>query len=443
MDIGEFQLNLIKKLKLYALELKNQKISLANNSYIYVATWGENLGLAFLKYKVLKISNFVSFFKIFLKDILFGVSIDKLKVINKFTTNSKKKLILSNATINDFNVDGSYTDRYFKLRSNLYPDFIFIIIYSGNKIPDNINENLILIKGTESTFLKKIIRLKLLFFKTFFFYKKKNLYKISGTTIYSEKIINILKKTVNINKFEKIFFPYEGLPFQQALTLEVKKINKDTEVLGYDHSAPHANPVNLLYRDGSPDKIFVNGESQKDYLIKNLDWPEKKVKVVPSLRYHVDSDEKFENKIYLPWQIINPKIVLQELKLIFQKSKTKNFKKFDVRIHPVCVDIKKQLKLKKDIEKLINVFKEKFGNPSSKTSIFIGSTTSVILALEKDIDIIHICFDPLFDSYSEKVWRNLKVNRKSNFTFEYILKEKNSFIKFGHSENSFSEYYDK
>ena len=36
------------------------------------------------------------------------------------------------------------------------------------------------------------------------------------------------------------------------------KINKDTEVLGYDHSAPHANPVNLLYRDGSPDKIFVN-----------------------------------------------------------------------------------------------------------------------------------------------------------------------------------------
>ena len=100
---------------------------------------------------------------------MFGVSIDKLKVINKFTTNSKKKLILSNATINDFNVDGSYTDRYFKLRSNLYPDFIFIIIYSGNKIPDNINKNLILIKGTESTFLKKIIRLKLLFFKTFFF----------------------------------------------------------------------------------------------------------------------------------------------------------------------------------------------------------------------------------------------------------------------------------
>ena len=68
MDI-KFQLNLIKKLKLYALELKNQKSSLANNSYIYVATWGENLGLAFLKYKVLKISNFVSFFKIFLKDI--------------------------------------------------------------------------------------------------------------------------------------------------------------------------------------------------------------------------------------------------------------------------------------------------------------------------------------------------------------------------------------
>ena len=44
-------------------------------------------------------------------------------------------------------------------------------------------------------------------------------------------------------------------------------------------------------------------------------------------------------------------------------------------------------------------------------SIFIGSTTGVIVALEKGLKILHICFDPVFDSYSEFLWPNLKVEK--------------------------------
>ena len=71
-----------------------------------------------------------------------------------------------------------------------------------------------------------------------------------------------------------------------------KNINPKINIIGYDHSAPHANPLNLLYREGAPDLLFVNGKSQKNYLINYLDWPSEKIKIVPSLRYKNNSKEK-------------------------------------------------------------------------------------------------------------------------------------------------------
>ena len=36
----------------------------------------------------------------------------------------------------------------------------------------------------------------------------------------------------------------------------------------------------------------------------------------------------------------------------------------------------------------------------TKYRIFIGATTGVIVALEKKINVIHICFNSVFDSYN-------------------------------------------
>ena len=72
---------------------------------------------------------------------------------------------------------------------------------------------------------------------------------------------------------------------------------------------------------------------------------------------------------------------------------------------------KSQNYIKYEIEKIITKYPKKFykDQESMSISIFIGSTTGVIVALEKGLKILHICFDPIFDSYSEFLWPNLKV----------------------------------
>ena len=74
-------------------------------------------------------------------------------------------------------------------------------------------------------------------------------------------------------------------------------------------------------------------------------------------------------------------------------------------------------------------------------SIFIGSTTGVIVALEKGLKILHICFDPIFDSYSEFFWPNLKVKKLTNNSFIYSLKEKGTFIKFWEGKKTIDNFY--
>ncbi len=441
MDIGNFQLNLARELKKYTAKLKEKDINSAKSSYTFVATWGENLGFEYLKYRILKLSNFLKFLRIFLKDLYFALATDKLEIINEFKKNKKDKIIFSNASFDDFNNDGSYIDRYFKINSSSHKEFIFIIVYSGNIIPKKIDDNLVLLRRKTKPFFIDLFELIFKFIKSIFFGKKYFFHNYSAMTLFSEKILFTVKKLINFNNIKKIFFPYEGHPFQQELALESKTINKNIKIIGYDHSAPHANPINLLHRNGSPDLLYVNGRSQKNYLVHHLNWPQKKIQIVPSLRYKINSDEKFNNAIFFPWQIINSKIVLDELKFLFENSKPNSLNLFEIKTHPVSVDIKKQLKLKKDIEILMKKYKEKFGNSTCNTSIFIGSTTSVIVALEKGIDTFHICFDPLFESYSQKLWPELNVTSISKNSFKYYLKEKNSFINFGQGEKTFSEYY--
>ena len=61
-------------------------------------------------------------------------------------------------------------------------------------------------------------------------------------------------------------------------------------------------------------------------------------------------------------------------------------------------------------------------------------TAAIFEALEKGIRTIHICADPLFESHSEKIWPNLKVNQLGEYTFQYELTILNKYIKFGNKK---------
>ena len=85
---------------------------------------------------------------------------------------------------------------------------------------------------------------------------------------------------------------------------------------------------------------------------------------------------------------------------------------------------KKHLKIIVKIQNLIRKYKQKFNKKSKKFSIFIGSTTSIILALEQKKQVIHICEDPIFDSFNNGIWKDLIVTKIDKFIFKYSLKQK-------------------
>ena len=73
-------------------------------------------------------------------------------------------------------------------------------------------------------------------------------------------------------------------------------------------------PFHLFPRDGAP-ICYMNGQSQIDHLISYQNWPKNKIKLIPSLRYQNTDQSDFSNTIFLPYQIFNIEIVLNEIEL--------------------------------------------------------------------------------------------------------------------------------
>ena len=94
-----------------------------------------------------------------------------------------------------------------------------------------------------------------------------------------------------------------------------------------------------------------------------------------------------------------------------------------------------------ELEKIMEIYKDRFSNtsPNKNTSIFFGVTAAIFESLEKGIDVIHICSYPIFESYSEKIWPDLKVVQLNEFTFRYKLALLGKYINFGKEKKSLNE----
>ena len=81
-------------------------------------------------------------------------------------------------------------------------------------------------------------------------------------------------------------------------------------------------------------------------------------------------------------------------------------------------------------------------NTIKETTIVIGQTTAVTLAIETGITLYHICLDPIFDSYTKELWKNIKIDQLSKHTFKYELIKKNSLVMIKKEKKLFEKYYD-
>ena len=94
---------------------------------------------------------------------------------------------------------------------------------------------------------------------------------------------------------------------------------------------------------------------------------------------------------------------------------------------------KKHLSLKRKLERIMNLYKNCFTDISltKNLSICFGMTGIIFELLEKGVEVIHICSDPVFESYSEKIWPNLQVKQLNEFTFIYRIIVPRKYINFG------------
>ena len=100
---------------------------------------------------------------------------------------------------------------------------------------------------------------------------------------------------------------------------------------------------------------------------------------------------------------------------------------------------KKHLNLKYLVETFLEKNKNRFSNNelNQNISIFIGSTASVIEALERGINAIHICENTIFDLYHTQLWESILVNEVTTNVFSYKLKEFGKCITIGKNNISF------
>jgi hypothetical protein len=234
-------------------------------------------------------------------------------------------------------------------------------------------------------------------------------------------------------RFRQIVMPYEAQPFQHAIYLAVKAADPAITTVGYLHSALPALPTELVFRSGAPDRLLVHGVGQAEILTRHLGWPAARLKTIPSLRYLRDSPDPLAGHIVLPYAIRDADAILRTFEALMRSAPTASMPRWKVRNHPVTGDSPKHVALARRLRTIVQWFPNRMspGDDLSRQTIVVGASASVVEALERSLDVVHICTDALFESYNPDIWRHMEVQELQPNVYRYRLHERGVYIRFG------------
>ena len=445
MTVSDIQLKLINKAKEYLKKKTSENVNVHNSARCYFMAWGQTPGYAILKLWQEGYKTIFKSYKIFLKDIISISSFYNYYLINKFEPNkSYNKIIVSWGFRNSFQSDGSYQDKYFKINSKDTKSTLWFLVYDETVLPEKINDDILIFTKSKNTSRFNLIYLFKAILKKLFISKfsvKRFFHKTSSHTEFSDIVWNKLKDFVK-KDIDTIIMPYEGQPFQNKIFYKIKKINSKIRTIGYVHTFPCSLPTHYILRDGSPEKLIISGDDQHYCFQKYLNWKNSQLKILPSTRY-LKAAESMSGYIYLPMNLPSTDIIIRSLQNLLTTDRKEAVLDLIVRNHPSMKDSKKHIKIIEKINNFLSSYKNSSMKESheSKFSIFIGSTSAPIEALEREVEVIHICDDPVFQCYSSTLWPNIKIKKIDENTYEYKLLKKGKLIKLGDGSKTFLEEY--
>ncbi len=139
------QLDIINFCKIY-LNKNKKKFFISTNPFFYFTTWADTVG----RVKLLSIIAEFKFkhLKTILKNIFFlGKNYDLISINSKnFILNKYSDVIISYSTIEDFDSQGFFYDKFFNISSKEYKNFCWFLISLDHKIPKIVKENIVIIK---------------------------------------------------------------------------------------------------------------------------------------------------------------------------------------------------------------------------------------------------------------------------------------------------------
>ncbi len=438
--IEKKQKQLISLVKNYFNICEKKTITTSISPKCYITTWTLTRGY----FKLMEIigKNNLNSLVFILKDILAISALYDYDIIYKISTNKNKNLLISYCSKNNFDRNGNFKDKSFNLKS-IKKNNSWLLISLDGYIPKNLKENIYIFykkskKNFSILFLLKTI--SLIFINNSFNLEKLSHY-ISKQYVFTQLINNYYKSKFEHQNFKNVIINYEGIPFQHSLINSIKKINNKTKIICYLHCAGWPLQTDLIYREKSIDLFLVSGEDQRKNLIKNLGWPARKVKVIPSLRFSKTTDE-FSGYLFVPFELSNLNFQLKIFENYLQNLKNKNINQLKLRIHPLNKESKDHKLFADKMNLILKKYKTKFSkNTKKKTSIIFGSATGVSLqALEDGVKIIHFPNDKYLDVFTKKMWPNINVKNLGGNIFSYEIIKKNSIFWVKKNNASYDKY---
>jgi len=438
--IGTSQIKLINKGRDYIQRLENKDINVDSSAYCYLNSWSHVPGYTKLKFWQNGWLNTLKYSIINLKSILGIAYLSGYKThLSSIENINAENIIITWCRKEDFDESEMFYDRYFKIRSNDTTNEIWFLISIDNYKPKFLEKNLILLYNENITnkfnlkYLLKVIKKEFLINKFNIF---KIFHKLSASTVFSEIVSDNLINSIKSLNIKKACLPYEAQPLHHNIFSKLKTCNIYT--IGYLHSALPPLMTDLIYRTGAPDKLFVHGNGQITILNKFLNWPIQSLGFCKSLRYRSSSIFNMNGYIFLPYDFFDMSLYVRELETYFTSASLNSLPNLKLRNHPHKADSKKHNILIEKINELLVKYQDRFYNNNSnrKLSLFLGATAAIVEALELGVEVVHIVTDPVFESHSELLWKNIEVESYSKFCYIYKNKKHSEYISFGSEEES-------
>lgn len=436
------QLHVINYCKIYLNRIK-KKFFISANPFFYFTTWADSVG----RVKLLSIIEGFKFkyFKTILKNIFFiGKNHNLISIHSKNFNNKYSNIIISYSTIDNFDSQGIFYDRFFNISSKKYKNFCWFLISLDHKSPNIIAENIIIIKKKNINSFSYIYifkyLIKVLFSKNYSIFSLLYFWNVENN--FSERVSEIFKDLFKSNtNMQNIILNYEAIPFQNFLIETIKCINNNIKTYGYLHCAPWPLQTDLLYKKEKLDQLFVSGEDQKFVLTKYLGWNNKKISVIPSLRFYKKNYKQFNGYIFIPYNLNKNNNFINRFSVFLDSLPSESLPFFKIRVHPLNQKSKVHLDFANELKILLKEKKKKFFKKNYNLSIFFGSATGVcIQALEEGTDIIHFPENIIFDAFSSKIWENINVKNINEHILKYSIKKKDRLFKLTYEKNKFNKY---